>query len=128
MNCVNEAPFKIMARRKGEMTEGAIDRDYPHHVELRADLTTDKNSDAALAFCRGLTLALRGHHRRKGDIDRLHPTIDGQKNWRRSSGGASFLRAVTKSFVPRIDQRTQPETRTAAPMVSAPTTTACGAT
>ena len=69
MNCVNEAPFKIMARRKGEMTEGAIDRDYPHHVELRADLTTDKNSDAALAFCRGLTLALRGHHRRKGDID-----------------------------------------------------------
>jgi len=53
--------------RKGEMTKRALDRDYPHQVELRADLTTGKNYDIALAFCHGLSLAPRGHHRRKGD-------------------------------------------------------------
>lgn len=55
--------------RKGEMTKRALDRDYPHQVELRADLTKGKNYDAALAFCRDLSLAPRGHHRRKNDID-----------------------------------------------------------
>lgn len=58
-----------MAQRKGEITKGAIDRDYPHQVELRADLTTGKNYDIALAFCRDLTLASRGHSRRKENTD-----------------------------------------------------------
>ena len=58
-----------MTRRKGEMSKGAVDRDYPHQVELRADLTTGKNCDAALAFCRGLTLAPRGRSRRKENTD-----------------------------------------------------------
>jgi hypothetical protein len=58
-----------MTRRKSELTKGAIDRDYPYQVELRADLTTGKKYNAALAFCRDLSLAPRGHHRRKNDID-----------------------------------------------------------
>ena len=58
-----------MAQRKGELTKGAIDRDYPHQVELCADPTTGKNYDAALAFCRGLSLAPRGHSRRKDNTD-----------------------------------------------------------
>ena len=58
-----------MTRRKGEMTKGAIDRDYPHQVELRVDLTTGKNYDLALAFCGGLSLAPRGHSRRKDNTD-----------------------------------------------------------
>lgn len=55
--------------RKGEMTKRALDREYPHQVELRADLTTGKNYEAALTFCRGLSLAPRGHSRRKNDTD-----------------------------------------------------------
>src|ERR1700674_1156523 len=61
--------MEIMARRKGELSKGAVDRDYPHQVELRADLTTGKNYDIALAFCRNLTLAPRGHSRRKENTD-----------------------------------------------------------
>jgi len=41
--------------RKGEMTKGAVDRNYPHQVALRADQTTGKNFDLAHEFCRGLS-------------------------------------------------------------------------
>jgi hypothetical protein len=50
--------------RKGEMTKGAVDRNYPHQVELRADLTTGKNFDLAQEFCRDRSLAPRATARR----------------------------------------------------------------
>jgi hypothetical protein len=58
-----------MSYRKGEITKGGIDRDYPHQVELRAGVTTGKNHKIAREFCLHLSLAPRGHSRRKNDID-----------------------------------------------------------
>lgn len=55
--------------RKGEMTKGAVDRDYPHQVVLRAELTVGKNFDLAREFCRDLSLSPRGHCQRKMDVD-----------------------------------------------------------
>jgi hypothetical protein len=49
-----------MSYRKGELTGRAVDRDYPHQVELPADLTTGRNNNVAQEFCRDLSLAPRG--------------------------------------------------------------------
>jgi hypothetical protein len=58
-----------MTYRKGEMTKGAVDRNYPHQLELRADVTMGKNFDLANKFCRRLSLSPRGHCRRRNDVD-----------------------------------------------------------
>jgi hypothetical protein len=67
-NLMGSEPFS-MSYRKGEITPRIIDRDFPHQVELRADLTTGKNYDVALEFCRDLSLAPRGLSRRKNNTD-----------------------------------------------------------
>jgi hypothetical protein len=62
-NLMGSKPFS-MSYRKGEITPRIIDRDFLDQVELRADLTTCKNHNIALEFCRELSLAPRGLSRR----------------------------------------------------------------
>jgi hypothetical protein len=57
-----------MTHRKGELSAGRIDREWPHQVAMRADQTMGKNHDIIHEFCRGLSLSSRGHTVRRGDI------------------------------------------------------------
>jgi hypothetical protein len=50
----------MMTRRKGELTAAGIDRGWPHQVALPAALVA-REFAAIQAFCRDLTLCLRGH-------------------------------------------------------------------
>jgi hypothetical protein len=49
--------------RKGELTKGTIDREWPHQVALPAEKCTHPNYTNHRAFCKGLDLSLceRGH-------------------------------------------------------------------
>jgi len=50
-----------MGRRKGELGTLQLDRGWPHQVALASRLTTGKTHEALHAFCKGLSLAPRGH-------------------------------------------------------------------
>ena len=50
-----------MVYRKGELSKGTIDRQWPHQVALRADDCTGKNFVIIRVFCEGLSLCQRGH-------------------------------------------------------------------
>jgi hypothetical protein len=50
-----------MVYRKGELSKGTIDRDWPHQVALRADLVAGRNFPIIHEFCRPLSLCHRGH-------------------------------------------------------------------
>jgi hypothetical protein len=50
-----------MSRRKGELTAGRIDREWPHQVALQADPVAGENYIVARDFCRDLSLCPRGH-------------------------------------------------------------------
>lgn len=50
-----------MVTRKGELTSKRIDNWWPHQVALPASLTSGKAYDEAREFCKGLSLAPRGH-------------------------------------------------------------------
>lgn len=56
-----------MVGRKGEITSKQIDRWWPHHVALLADITVGKAHDVAREFCKDLSLAPRGHTFRQND-------------------------------------------------------------
>lgn len=56
-------------RRKGELSRSGIDRNWPHQVALPAATTKGEQHAAALAFCKNLTLASRGHSFRRDDQD-----------------------------------------------------------
>lgn len=47
--------------RKGELSDVQLDRRWPHQVSPPADRCTGQNYVAIQDFCRGLTLAPRGH-------------------------------------------------------------------
>lgn len=47
--------------RKGELTNATIDRDWPHQVTIPASLCTGDRHKLMHEFCRGLSLAPRGH-------------------------------------------------------------------
>src|SRR5262245_57875288 len=49
-----------MVYRKGELSKGTIDREWPHQVALPADFVT-ANYGVIHAYCRGLSLCRRGH-------------------------------------------------------------------
>jgi hypothetical protein len=57
-----------MGRRKGELTSGRIDREWPHQVAVPADDVLGKNNVAAHDFCRELSLCERGHAVWRDDI------------------------------------------------------------
>ena len=58
-----------MVYRKGELSKGMVDRDWPHQVALRADCCTGHNYVTIRLFCEGLSLCTRGHSFRRDDID-----------------------------------------------------------
>jgi hypothetical protein len=49
-----------MTKRKGEMTSAAIDRDWPHQVALRSEVTV-REFHVIEAFCKDLSRCPRGH-------------------------------------------------------------------
>ena len=53
--------------RKGELSKTSIDRDWPHQVTMPADRCTGEQHTAIREFCRGLSLAPRGHTYVEGD-------------------------------------------------------------
>jgi hypothetical protein len=55
--------------RKGELSKGTIDRDWPHQVALPADRCLGGNYVTIRLFCEGLSLCARGHSFRRGNID-----------------------------------------------------------
>ena len=50
-----------MVYRKGELSKGTIDREWPHLVALRADFVAGNNFPIIQEFCRPLSLCPRGH-------------------------------------------------------------------
>ena len=50
-----------MVYRKGELSKGRIDSQWPHQVALRADKSTGANWAAIRDFCQALSLCPRGH-------------------------------------------------------------------
>jgi hypothetical protein len=58
-----------VAYRKGELSKGTIDREWPHQVTLRADHCAGHNYVTIHLFCEGLSLCPRGHSFRRDDID-----------------------------------------------------------
>jgi hypothetical protein len=48
--------------RKGELSKGTMDRQWPHQVALPADSVVGKNVTIIDRFCRGLSVCAR-HHR-----------------------------------------------------------------
>jgi hypothetical protein len=55
--------------RKGELSKGTIDREWPHQVALRADLVAGRNFTIIHEFCRLLSLCPRGHSFRRDGAD-----------------------------------------------------------
>jgi hypothetical protein len=55
--------------RKGELSKGTIDRQWPHQVALPASRCTGHNYVTIRLFCEDLSLCTRGHTFRRGDLD-----------------------------------------------------------
>jgi hypothetical protein len=55
--------------RKGELSKGTIDREWPHQVALRADRCTGHNYVTIRLFCERLSLCSRGHSFHRDSID-----------------------------------------------------------
>jgi hypothetical protein len=58
-----------VTRRKGELTNTRIDREWPHQVVIAADQMDGKNDAIGREFCRDLSLCPRGYTVRREDID-----------------------------------------------------------
>ena len=58
-----------MVYRKGELSKGAIDDQWPHQVALRADQSSGSNWIKIREFCKGLSLCPRGHSFYRDRID-----------------------------------------------------------
>ena len=50
-----------MVYRKGELSKGTVDRQWPHQVALRADFVAGRNYPIIHEFCLPLSLCRRGH-------------------------------------------------------------------
>ena len=58
-----------MVYRKGELSKGMIDRQWPHQVALRGDHCAGHNYVTIRLFCERVSLCQRGHTFRRDDID-----------------------------------------------------------
>lgn len=58
-----------MVYRKGELSKGTIDREWPHQVALPASQCSGANFKRLHEFCSGLSLCRRGHSFRRTDTD-----------------------------------------------------------
>lgn len=50
-----------MVRRKGEITDDAINRGWPHQVALPERLSAREHFHPQLEFCKGMDMSPRGH-------------------------------------------------------------------
>jgi hypothetical protein len=66
-----EAPVRAIGviHRRGELSKGKIDRDWPHQVALPASRCIGRNYVTIRLFCESLSLCPRGHTYRRGDTD-----------------------------------------------------------
>ena len=60
-----------MVYRKGELSKGTMDRQWPHQVALPAARCSGHNYVTIRLFCEGLSLCSRTHSFRRGDTDML---------------------------------------------------------
>ena len=60
-----------MVYRKGELSKGTIDRNWPHQVALPAARCGGANYVTIRLFCEGLSLCRRTHSFRRDDMDIL---------------------------------------------------------
>ena len=60
-----------MVYRKGKLSKGTIDREWPHHVALAASRCSGHNCITIRLFCEGLSLCPRGHSFRRDDTDMI---------------------------------------------------------
>ena len=58
-----------MVYRKGELSKGTIDRQWPHQVALPAERCMGQHYVTIRLFCERLSLCPRGHTFRRDDID-----------------------------------------------------------
>ena len=57
-----------MVYRKGELSKGTIDRQWPHQVAVPADSCTGANWICIHEFCKGMSLCPRRHFFHRGTI------------------------------------------------------------
>jgi len=57
--------------RKGELSKGTIDRQWPHQVALSASRCAGRNYVTIRIFCEGLSLCPRTHSFRRDDEDMI---------------------------------------------------------
>jgi hypothetical protein len=81
-----------MGRRKGELSPGQVDREYPHQIALHEDLCTGSPQyETVREFARRLTVSHRGHtffrddawhnvfcFREKADAEAFHARFGGE--------------------------------------------------
>jgi hypothetical protein len=65
----NHLQRRAVVYRKGELSKGMIDPDWPHQVALPAQRCIGRNYLNIHLFCEGLSLCTRGHSFRRNDID-----------------------------------------------------------
>jgi hypothetical protein len=59
-----------MTRRKGEISQASLRREWPHHVALAADKVRGlKNSEVVRGFAETLSVAPRTYALRRDDLD-----------------------------------------------------------
>jgi hypothetical protein len=82
-----------LTHRKGELTAGRIDREWPHQIAVPAEQLLGKNYAIVEEFCRTLSLCPRGHSVIRDDVsyrvfcfaDAAHATL-----FRERFGGEPF--------------------------------------
>jgi hypothetical protein len=64
---------RAVVYRKGELSKGAIDRNWPHQVALPAARCGGANYVTIRLFCddENLSLCIRGHSFRRDDVDMI---------------------------------------------------------
>ena len=60
-----------MVYRKGELSKGTIDRQWPHQVALPTNQCMGRDYVTIKLFCEGLSLCPRTHSFRRNDADML---------------------------------------------------------
>jgi hypothetical protein len=62
---------RVMVRRKGELSNWAIDTGWPYQVALPAGRCSGPKYPILYRFCDGLSLCQRGHSFRRDGVDFL---------------------------------------------------------
>ena len=97
-----------MRPRKDQLTTARIDREYPHQVELPAQLCRDDNEAQMQEFCSHLRTAPRGRWFRKEGawfVRRCFASPEDAEAFQRQFGGERVDVALKRRSV-RLEQQT----------------------